>query len=201
VPLNLIFQNIALNFRMIKALISMPDLSAKQKFLRANGIPDPINFYGLHRTDVPWITQTTPAATIPVDVVPQNVTCAGPMVRSAAPAEEQDPELVDWIKQKPTVLINLGSAFIYSRTYTKQMVEAIGLILESNADVQILWKYRLAPTVVGFDWQALVQPLEATQRVRVKKWLSVDPSALMETGYIVAHVTHGGSGGYHESIS
>ena len=201
VPLNLIFQNIALNFRMIRALISMPELSAKQDFLRAHGIPDPINFYGLHRTDVPWITQTTHAATIPVDVVPQNVTCAGPMVLSAAPAEEQDPELVDWIKQKPTVLINLGSAFSYSRTHTRQMVEAIRLILASNPDVQILWKYRLSPNVVDFDWQALVEPLEATQRVKATQWLTVDPSALMETGYIVAHVTHGGAGGFHESIS
>ena len=87
VPLSLIGQNIALNFRMIRALISTPDLSAKRAFLSANGVPDPINFYGLHRTDVPWITQTTHAATIPVDVVPENVTCAGPMVLSAAPAE------------------------------------------------------------------------------------------------------------------
>lgn len=201
VPLNLVFQNIALNFRMIRSLISMPELSAKREFLRANGIPDPINFYGLHRPDVPWITQTTHGATIPVDVVPQNVTCAGPIVRSAAPAAEQDAELVDWIKQKPTVLLNLGSAFSYSRTHTRLMVDGIRLVLESNPDVQILWKYRLSPNVVDFGWQALVGRLEATQRVKVTQWLSVDPSALMETGHIAAHVTHGGAGGFHESIS
>jgi hypothetical protein len=67
--------------------------------------------------------------------------------------------------------------------------------------VQILWKYRLSINIIDFDWQALVAPLEATQRVKVMQWLPVDPSALMETGYIVAHVTHGGAGGFHESIS
>ena len=201
VPFNLIVQNIFLNFRMISSLIKMPDLSAKRDFLKANGIPDPINFFGLHRPDVPWITQTTPAATIPVDFVPQNVSCAGPMVLSAAPAAEQDAELVQWIQQKPTVLINLGSAFTYSISQTREMADGIRLVLESNPDIQIVWKYRLSPNVVDFDWQAVVEPLEATQRVRATQWLSVDPSSLMETGHIVAHVTHGGAGGYHESIS
>lgn len=201
VPYNLILQNIFLNFRMISSLIKMPDLSAKRDFLKASGIPDPINFFGLHRPDVPWITQTTPAATIPVDFVPQNVSCAGPMVLSAAPASEQDAELVQWIQQKPTVLINLGSAFTYSISQTREMAEGIRLVLESNPDIQIVWKYRLSPNVVDFDWQAVIEPLEATQRVRATQWLSVDPSSLMETGHIVAHVTHGGAGGYHESIS
>lgn len=201
IPWNLIPQNMFLNFRMISSLVSMPDVSAKRDFLRANGIPDPINFFGLHRPDVPWITQTTHVATVPVDVVPQNVSCAGPIVLSSAPAEEQDAELVEWIKQKPTILINLGSAFTYSRTYTRQMASAIGLILESNSDVQILWKYKLSPNVVDFDWEALVQPLEATQRVKATQWLSVDPSSLMETGHIAAYVIHGGAGGFHDSIS
>jgi hypothetical protein len=189
IPWSLIPQNIFLNFRMIRALVSMPDVSAKRDFLRGNGIPDPINFFGLH------------AATVPVDVIPQNVSCAGPIVLSSAPAEEQDPELVEWIKQKPTVLINLGSAFAYSRTYTRQMIGGIRQVLASDPDIQILWKYKLAPNVVDFDWEALVKPLEATQRVKVTQWLSVDPSSLMETGHIAAFVTHGGAGGFHDSIS
>jgi hypothetical protein len=201
VPWHLIPQNILLNFRMIRALVSMPILSAKRDFLRANGIPDPINFLGMHRPDVPWITQTTHAATIPVDVIPQNVSCVGPIVLSSAPASSQDPDLVRWIQQKPTVLINLGSAFSYSRTQTRQMAEGIRLLFESNPDLQILWKYRLSPNVLDLDWRTLVAPLETTQRVKVVQWLSVDPSSLMETGHIVAHVTHGGAGGFHESIS
>lgn len=63
----------------------------------------------MHRDDVPWITMTTDGAAIPVDVVPANVTCAGPIVLDAAPAEEQDPEMARWLKKAPTVMINLGS--------------------------------------------------------------------------------------------
>jgi hypothetical protein len=201
VPLNLIFQNIYLNFYFISSLIRMPAISAKRKFLEAHGVPDPINFYGMHRPDIPWITQTTPAATIPVDVVPENVTCTGPITLSATTADEdQDQELLQWIRQKPTVLINLGSAFTYSRTQTRQMIEGIQRVLETT-DLQVLWKYRASINLVDFDWQSLVAPLEASRRVKVMKWLTIDPTALMETGDIAAFVTHGGANGFHESIA
>jgi hypothetical protein len=43
--------------------------------------------------------------------------------------------------------------------------------------------------------------LEATQRVKVMQWLTIDPTALLETGDIAAFVTHGGANGFHESIA
>ena len=52
---------------------------------------------------------TTENAIIPIPVIPPNVTCAGPMVLSTAPAAEQDAELAVWLKKAPTVMINLGS--------------------------------------------------------------------------------------------
>ena len=178
----------------------MPAISAKREFLEAHGVPNPINFYGLHRPDVPWITQTTSAATIPVDFVPENVTCTGPITVSATTAEEQDRELLQWIRQKPTVLINLGSAFTYSRTQTRQMIEGIQRVLETT-DLQVLWKYKASVNLVDFDWPSLVEQLQATQRVKVMQWLTIDPTALLETGDIAAFVTHGGANGFHESIA
>jgi hypothetical protein len=86
-----------------------PDLSAKKTELKKHGLRDPINFLALHRPDVPWITMTTKGASIPVDYVPPNVFCAGPMYLSVATAAEQDAELADWLKNAPTVLLNLGS--------------------------------------------------------------------------------------------
>ena len=180
----------------------MPAISAKRKFLESHGVPDPINFYGLHRSDVPWITQTTPAATINVDFIPENVTCTGPITLSATSAQEEghDEELLQWVKQKPTVLINLGSAFTYSGTQTRQMIEGIERVLNTT-DLQVLWKYKASINLVDFDWQSLVAPLQATQRVKVMKWLTMDPTALLETGDIAAFVTHGGANGFHESIA
>jgi hypothetical protein len=205
VPPSLILQNIYLNFRFISSLIRMPVLAAKRKFLESHGVPDPINFYGLHRSDIPWITQTTPAATIAVDFIPENVTCTGPITLSATSAQEEgggqdEVELLQWIRQKPTVLINLGSAFTYSRAQTRQMIEGIQRVLDTT-DLQVLWKYRASTNLVDFDWQSLVAPLQATQRVKVMQWLTIDPTALLETGDIAAFVTHGGANGFHESIA
>lgn len=111
VPWRNIPENIYLNVRFIYAVLVAPALSAKKAILRSRGIEDPINILKMHRTDVPWIAMQTDGATIPVDVVPANVTAAGPMLLSQAPAEDQDPELAAWVARAPTVLINLGSLF------------------------------------------------------------------------------------------
>jgi hypothetical protein len=86
-----------------------PALSIKQATLSEKGLKEPMNFFGIHRPDTPWITQTTEGATIPLDYLPPNVTCAGPIVLSGATAAQQDPELTAWLKKARTVLINLGS--------------------------------------------------------------------------------------------
>lgn len=200
IPFKDIPLNIYLNFKLIGSLIKMPDLAAKRTYLESNGVPDPINFYGLHQPDVPWVSQTTDALTIPMDFIPENVTCAGPITLSAASAAEQDPELTSWAAQKPTVLINLGSALTYSREQTRVMVEGILLALR-DTDIQVVWKYKLTPGVKDFDWRAAVEPLERTGRVKVTPWLSVDPFSLLASGHIAAFVTHGGANGFHESIA
>jgi len=205
VPLRLIPQNIYLNIRFISSLIRMPAIAAKRAFLASHGVPDPINFYGLHRPDVPWITQTAPAATIPVDFIPQNVTCTGPITLSATSAQEsqESQDLLQWLRRKPTVLINLGSAFTYSRSQTRQMAEAIRRVLETTTDgLQVLWKFKVSDNIADdFDWEALVAPLRASGRVRVSRWLSVDPAVLLEEENVVAFVTHGGANAFHESVA
>lgn len=110
VPWRNLAENIYLNMKFIYSVVMTPDLSARRKILRERGIKDPINFFGIYRQDAPWISMTAEGATIPVDYVPPNVTLAGPIVVSAAPAEEQDPELVEWLKKAPTLLVNLGSS-------------------------------------------------------------------------------------------
>lgn len=114
VPWKKIPENIYLNMRFIYAVLRMPDVVSKRKALREKGLKDPINFFGIYRDDVPWITVTAEGASIPVDYIPSNVTITNPIVLSVAPAEEQDPQLVEWLKKKPTVLVNLGSTVAVS---------------------------------------------------------------------------------------
>ncbi len=115
VPLRNIPENIYMNLLYVYSAMLTPKLSAKKTALREKGIKDPINLFGIHRHDVPWITQNTEGAMIPLEFVPPNITCAGPILLSGALASQQDSELADWIKRAPTVLINLGSHFAVSR--------------------------------------------------------------------------------------
>lgn len=113
-----------MNMRYVYAAMMTPDLSAKKAALREKGLKDPINLFGIHRPDVPWITQTTEGAMIPLDFVPPNITCAGPILLSGAPASQQDPELAAWLKRAPTVLINLGSNLAVSRLFYRRPISS-----------------------------------------------------------------------------
>ncbi|KAM5349592.1 hypothetical protein ACJ41O_006097 [Fusarium nematophilum] len=198
VPWRHIPENIYLNLRFIYSVVMTPGLTSKRKILREHGIKDPINFFAIYRPDVPWISMTTEGASIPIDVVPPNVTTTGPIVISAAPATEQDPELVDWLKRAPTVLINLGSSVIWTEKQATIMVEAIAEVMK-RTNLQFLWKFKkhsdfsdefLSPVKVHVD----------NGRLRMHKWLTTDPTSLLESGHIVASVHHGGANCYQEAV-
>lgn len=103
-----------MNFRFIYGVVTLPGVAAKKAALRAMGVKEPIRFFEMYDPSVPWISMDTEGAAIPIDVIPANVTRAGPMVISSAPAAEQDPELAAWLAKAPTVLINLGSHYSVS---------------------------------------------------------------------------------------
>ncbi|KAH6975659.1 hypothetical protein EDB80DRAFT_727887 [Ilyonectria destructans] len=199
VPWRNIPENIYLNMRFIYSVLFMPGLNAKKALLREKGLLDPINFYKIYRQDVPWITMTTEGATIPVDFIPPNVTCAGPMVLSAATAIEQDSHMVDWLTKGPTILINLGSSVIWTQTQATIMTEAIAVVLDKT-NVQILWKFNKVGNYSD-DYLSALKPHLDSGRLRMERWLTVDPSSLLETGYIIASIHHGGSNCYHEAIA
>ncbi|CAH0045635.1 unnamed protein product [Clonostachys solani] len=199
VPYRNMLENIYLNFRFIYAAMLTPNLSAKKAELRTRGVKDPINFLKMHRPDVPWITMNTEGASIPVDVVPTNVTCAGPILLSVAPASEQDPELAGWVSRGPTVLINLGSGFSYPINYVRPMVEAVVDVL-TKTHVQVLWKFNKYGEYSD-DELAPLKPFLESGRLRLSNWLPIDVLSLLETGHIVASVHHGGSNCFHEAVS
>ncbi|KAI5865313.1 hypothetical protein GGS23DRAFT_421379 [Durotheca rogersii] len=208
VPWSRLIENIYLNTRYMYSMILMPDIKSKQAFLRSKGIENPIEFFGIRSPDAPWITQTLPGASIPVDVIPPNVTCTGPMTLSLGSAAEQDPVLAAWLARAPTVLINLGSAFTYTEEQAAMMAKALAEVL-SSTQVQVIWKFRKLTDAVGRDDKTIysddfkkpLQPFIDNNRVKIVTWVSVDPTALLESGHIVTSVHHGGSGCYHEALS
>lgn len=152
---------------------------------------------GLYRPDVPWLTQTLPGAHLPLVTIPRNVTLTGPI--NLAGLEEETSaarELLEWTK-KPTVLISLGSGFRYVEYQARVMLEAMQHVLKET-DVQILWKI---DKLESFDDNFLETAMrDSAGRLRIEKWLEVEPPTLLQDGHILAFVHHGGAGSYHDSI-
>jgi hypothetical protein len=197
VPWSLIPANIYINFKIIRGLLRLPDVTTKREFLKKKGIKRPIDFTGLYRPDVPWLTQTLPGAHLPLVTIPRNVTLTGPI--NLAGLEEETSaakELLEWTK-KPTVLISLGSGFKYVEYQARVMLEAMQHVLKET-DVQILWKI---DKLESFDDNFLEAAMrDSAGRLRIEKWLEVEPPTLLQDGHILAFVHHGGAGSYHDSI-
>ena len=205
VPWSRIPENILLNIYYVLSLSFMTAYREKQAYVKSQGLSDPVNPLKLHRPDAPYFSQSLLEAARPVDVVPQNVTCTGPITLRLASAAEQDPELAAWLERAPTVLVNLGGAFKYTREYALAMAGGVAGVLEGT-EVQVLWKFAALDgdgIEVAFDGEvkALVQKYIGSGRLRVEKWLGADPTSLLETGHVVASVHHGGAGCYHEAVA
>ncbi|KAH8170485.1 endonuclease/Exonuclease/phosphatase family protein [Sarocladium implicatum] len=189
--------NIYMNYRIIKQVLRGPRVSE----LRKAGIKNPSSPLNTHRKDVPWITMNTEGAALPVEYVPANVTGVGPIVLSSAPAIEQDAELVAWASRRQTILINLGSGFEYMHQWAIPMVKAVADLLDqTEGKVQVLWKFNTNGDVPD-GLTANLQPHIESGRLRLSRWLTVDPVALLESGAVAVSVHHGGSNCYHEAVS
>lgn len=199
VPWKLIPANMYLIFRFIYSVMVAPEVAEKRVFLKSKGLKDPMNFMELQRPDVPWISQALTEASLPLDFVPSNAMTTGPIVISVGSVEEQDPAMMRWLEQRPTVLISLGSSVEYTEEMSRIMVGAIKKVLDQT-NVQFLWK-RKPYTKYSDDFKAPVLDYIDQGRVRIETWLSVDPPSLLESGHITAFVHHGGANCYHEAIA
>ncbi|KAF3000608.1 hypothetical protein E8E14_001515 [Neopestalotiopsis sp. 37M] len=199
VPWSLIPSNIYMNFKMIQTVMNLPALRAKQEWLRAKGVVNPIDFMGYYKPHMPWITQTLPGAHLPLAKIPTNVTLAGPINLAGLEHVTVDGnELLDWVEQRRTVLIALGSGFKYDEPTARTMLQALENVLATMPDVQILWKMH---KLNAFDDTFLKQAVEKSSgRLRMEKWLEVELPTLLQSKSVVAFVHHGGAGCFHDAI-
>ncbi|ESZ95139.1 glycosyltransferase family 1 protein [Sclerotinia borealis F-4128] len=198
VPWYLIPSNIYLNLRLAFSIFVAPDLKEKKSWLKKNGIAKPLDVFTVYHEDHPWLTQSSRELDYPFDIIPENVIQCGPIFLSTAPASEQDPELAKWLKKSPTVLINLGSSVNYDEIAATEMVRAIRILLD-NSTVQILWKFNKRHEFTDEFLDILDEEIKSG-RVRMSKWIQVDPAALLETGDVVVSIHHGGANCFHEAI-
>lgn len=145
-------------------------------------------------SDITYISQTLPGASIPLEKLPKHVVPVGVILLESGAADEQDPELLDWLKRAPTVVINLGSLFKYSDDRAMIMAQAIQAILNFY-DIQVLWKMAGAPEI-GSDYLLPLTDDVGKGRVRIMEWLPIDTLTLLTSGCVVLSVHHGGSSSY-----
>lgn len=195
-PWQKIPENIYITTRFLYGILNRPDFKTTRKYLQAHGISGSV---GLMRPDRPWISQDMLGASIPLEVIPPNVTSAGPIILDTEPAMEQDPELFAWLSRAPTVLVNLGSLFTYSEDQATTMALAIQDLLAMTG-VQVLWKIAKDGTFPD-TYTLPVRSNIDIGRLRITDWLTASPASLLETGHIVASVHHGGANCYHEAIA
>ena len=170
-----------------------------RRFLSAKGLVKSVDFTDIHRDDIPWLAGCMPEADLPLSSMPPNVTSCGPVAIDAATAGEQDPEMAAWLARAPTLLVNLGSAVVYTESAAKIMCEALATVLDKTK-VQVVWKLQ---TTKDYDTQDALQLAEKyiqNGRLRIENWLAVDPMSLLNTGHIVVSVHHGGANCYNEAI-
>jgi hypothetical protein len=197
-PWRKIPSNAYLILRLIYAVVMSPSVKAKREILTAKGIAEPLDFFEIRHTDVPWLLMAFPQGSIPVDYIPPHVTCCGPIVRDLATVQEQDKHLHKWLKRADTILVNLGSQVKYNERRAVAMAEALATVLEKT-DAQVLWKFR---KLYEYD-DGFLKPLKKyvdNGRLRIEAWLSVDPFSLLKSGHISVSVHHGGANCYHETL-
>ena len=197
-PWHQIPSNIYIILRVIFAVMKSSSVTAKREFLTENGVNDPLKFFEIHHKSVPWLLTALPEASIPVDFVPDHVKCCGPIVRDVAPVHEQDPGFAAWLRRAPTMLVNLGSQMKYNEKRATAMAKAFLPVLE-HTQTQILWKFQ---KIEHYDDTFLV-PVERyikNGRLRLEKWLAVDPTSILRSGHVTVSVHHGGANCYHETI-
>ncbi len=150
------------------------------------------------------ITPSTPEIDLPL-VVPSHITGCGPILRPCHPLSKSHPELDTWLKQAPTVLVNLGSHILFDEAFAQEFATGLRVLLDRRPDVQILWKLKtqggtkehLYAKDGGF--QVIAEEL-ASGRVRIEEWLPAQPIAILRSGNVICMIHHGGSNSYHEAI-
>jgi hypothetical protein len=87
------------------------------------------------------IPPSAPEIDLPL-VVPSYVTGYGPILRPCHPLSKRHPELDTWLKQAPTILVNLGSHIPFDEAFAREFATGLRVLLDRRPDVQILCKLK-----------------------------------------------------------
>lgn len=171
-------------------------------YRRSNGVNNPINLLRSLAQKPTVLVPSTPDIEYPM-VIPENIVPCGPITPEpgAGVLGDRDPKLGSWLKEAPTVLVNLGTHVEYSQKKVARFGDMVALLLE-RTDVQVLWKIKREKnsTSSSEDLLSILSTQLASNRLRVVDWIP-DLASVLDTGRIVCAVHHGGASSFHESLA
>jgi hypothetical protein len=181
---------------LIKGFLYGTEATTLDSFRSREGILTPIEL-DYHPGKL-QICPSLPELDFPIATIPENVVGCGPIFLPSPPVSETDPELATWLKRHSTILINLGTLHIPCSATASAMAKSIAAIIDENPDLQVLWKLK-------YDWKAdsqfqeLIAPKVAADRVRITSWLVPDTVSILSCGNIACFVHHGGANSFFEA--
>ncbi|KAH8678297.1 hypothetical protein BX600DRAFT_507255 [Xylariales sp. PMI_506] len=227
VPWSLLLRNIALAFvggyalltnRRIKEATSLlhEQVDSSIAILTANEL-------GVLKAPPPGvriIVSGTPALDYPFATIPPHVIPCGPILRAAPGIDSVDPDLASWLRQGPTVYVNLGTQLKVKPSEALEMALALRDMLDRaeavgfggpDRKIQVLWKMgrkaepgeEIKPGDYSGPWKPTWDVLSSeigVGRVRITDWLTPEPKTILMTGHVICSVNHGGASSFNEAI-
>ncbi|KAJ8059324.1 hypothetical protein OCU04_012285 [Sclerotinia nivalis] len=197
-PWYLIPLNIILTIRLIIIMVTSPNIKAIEAGRKKANIPGQYPFFVPYSKDIHYLLPTGREFDLKLPYIPENVTACGPLTFASYPLSQSDPELLEWLEKKPTVLINFGSHVNGSVDFNRNLATAVRILLSHNPSIQVLWKLKPTPSGADPAIEEILAPIAA--QVKLVKWLKAEPISILRSGHIIASVHHGGANSYFESI-
>ena len=151
-----------------------------------------------------FICPALPEIDFPFAVIPEDLLLCGPIVLPFDPVEESDPELMKWLNNGPTVLINLGSHRVSNKKLAKEMASAFRVLLDYHAQqgfskIQVLWKVKADGDIRQIIDETVGKEI-MEGRVKVVAWLDAEPVSILQHPNVVCTVHHGGANSFYEGV-
>jgi hypothetical protein len=168
-----ILPNMHIFFNLAAKFATAPAAKDIKKSRRANGIKGPIPRYKPYLKEVTYMLPSTLECDFPIPI-PDNFICCGPIFVPGS--LDLDLELMAWLSKRKAVLLNLGSFWKAVGEHAKGL--GIDIFLSKSPDLQLLWKLQYDDAIPA-DVQEILHEHLTSERVRIEKWLKVEPSAMV----------------------
>lgn len=194
-------ENIYLISRFVYSVYIAPQWRDSAALLKERGISTPTP---VRDGKALFIAPHIPGGTLPLEVIPKGTMGTNSIVLRSASAAQQDAELASWLQNAPTLLVNLGSAYGYSKESASTMAQAIQVVLAQTEVSNTLGANFLSTTEqvlapVSFYTNMVhtgPSALEAFPRLRVWRRVQSPPGRIHNQGYNTNLVRK-----YHEIIT